>query len=183
MGADASPDITALLRAWKTDSKANEQLMALVFEELRSIARRQLRGERSNHTLQPTAVVHEAYLKLVGQHLEWKSRSHFFGVAAQLMRRILVDHARARNAEKREAPQWLVEPVAEGPNVDVVALDTALEQLAELDATQAKVVELKYFGGLTNEEAAEALDVSPATVKRAWQAARAFLFRKLEGAP
>jgi RNA polymerase sigma factor (TIGR02999 family) len=180
---EPSTDITALLRAWKTDSNANERLMALVFEELRRIAHRQLRGERSDHTLQPTAVVHEAYLKLMGQHLEWKNRSHFFGVAAQLMRRILVDHARARNAEKREAPPWVLEPSAETPTVDVVALDVALERLTELDPVQAKVVELKYFGGLTNDEAAEALDVSPATIKRAWHAARAFLFQQLEGAP
>lgn len=175
-----SGQITALLAKWRSGSaEAGEALLPLVFEDLRRIAQRQFRGERPNHTLQPTAVVNEAFLKLIGQQVDWKDRSHFFAIAAQAMRRILVDHARRRRAQKRDAPELLVEPSTDAPNVDVIALDDALGKLGELDAGQARIVELKYFAGLTNEEVAEALGVSPATVKRSWQSARAFLFRAL----
>ncbi len=181
---DRSADITQLLSHWRTSSAdVSEQLMPLVFEDLRRIAQRQFRGERPDHTLQPTAVVHEAWLKLLDQHVDWKDRAHFFAIAAQAMRRILVDHARRKQAQKRAAPELLAEPSIDGPRVDLLALDVALEQLAALDPAQARVVELKYFAGLTNEEAAEALHVSVATVKRSWQAARAYLFRALGSAP
>jgi RNA polymerase sigma factor (TIGR02999 family) len=181
--SDSSAEITALLARWRGgEPDVGEQLLPLVFDDLRRIAQRQFRGERDGHTLQPTAVVNEAYLKLVGQQVDWKDRSHFFAIAAQAMRRILVDHARRRQAQKRDAPELLIEPATDAPSVDLVALDAALETLSALDPSQAKLVELKYFAGLTNEEAAEAMGVSLATVKRAWQAARAFLFRALSGA-
>lgn len=178
--ADQPHDITQLLSAWRSDPKAGAELMPLVYEELRRIAERTFRGERPNHTLQPTAVVNEAFMKLTNQRLEWKDRNHFFGIAAQMMRRILVDHARSRRAQKREQPvDYLLGAVTEGPNVDLIALDDALQKLGELDADQARIVELKYFAGLTNEEVADVMSSSPATVKRAWQSARAFLFREL----
>jgi RNA polymerase sigma factor (TIGR02999 family) len=172
-------DITGLLAKWRADPKASEALMPLVFEELRRIAERSFRGERPGHTLQPTAVVNEAFMRLTNQRVDWKDRSHFFGIAAQLMRRILVDHARARRAQKREAPEFLLEPTTDAPNVDLIALDDALGKLGALDEEQARIVELKYFAGLTNEEVAEVMGSSPATVKRAWSSARAFLFREL----
>lgn len=178
--SDPSKDITALLARWRAGSpEAQDALLPLVFEDLRRIARRQFRGEREGHTLQPTAVVNEAWLKLLDQQVDWKDRSHFFAIAAQAMRRILVDHARRRRAQKRDAPEYLVEPSTDAPNVDVLALDAALEELARLDATQVRLIELKYFAGLTNEEVAEAMGSSVATVKRSWQAARAFLYRSL----
>jgi len=177
--ADEAGEITALLAQWRS-GKVHDQLFALVFGQLRRIAANQFKGEREGHTLQPTAVVNEAWLKLVAQQVDFQDRAHFFALAAQAMRRILVDHARQKRAQKREAPTWLEEPSTGGPQVDVIALDVALEKLAALDRAQARVVELKYFGGLTNEEAAEALGTSVATVKRAWQGARAFLFRELD---
>ena len=175
-------DITTLLGRWRQgNAEAADALLPLVFSELHLIAERQFRGERAGHTLQPTAVLNEAWLKLIEQQVDWKDRAHFFGIAAQAMRRILVDHARKRQAAKREAPILLEEPSVEGATVDLVALDTALTALTALDASQARIVELKYFGGLTNEEVADVLGVSLATVKRGWQAARAFLFRALPG--
>lgn len=171
-------EITALLAQWQS-GQAHDKLFGLVFGQLRRIAANQFKGEREGHTLQPTAVVNEAWLKLVAQKVSFQDRAHFFAIAAQAMRRILVDHARQKRAQKREAPAWLEEPSSGGPNVDVIALDVSLEKLSALDQTQARVVELKYFAGLTNEEAAEAMGTSVATVKRAWQAARAFLFREL----
>jgi RNA polymerase sigma factor (TIGR02999 family) len=176
MSEDAT-DVTALLKQWKAGGSSEE--LFRVFEHLRRIAAAQFRGERGDHTLQPTALVNEAWLKLMGQRVDFNDRAHFFAIASQAMRRILVDHARQKRAAKRAAPELHEEPVFDGVDVDVLALDAALEKLAALDASQARVVELKYFGGLTNEEVAEATGASVATVKRAWQTARAFLFREL----
>lgn len=181
-------DLTGLLQAWSGgDAAAEGQLVPLVYEELRRQAARQLRRERADHTLRPTALVHEAYLRLLGQErAQWHNRAQFYAVAAHVMRRVLVDHARQRAAHKR-AGSWcrvsLVEDLAATPaiDVDVLALDRALEELARLDPQRARVVELRFFGGLTLDEAAEALGVSPATVTRAWRMARAWLFRRLSG--
>jgi RNA polymerase sigma factor (TIGR02999 family) len=146
-----------------------------------------MRQERPDHTLQPTALVNEAYLKLVDQtRVTWKNRAHFIGVAAQLMRRILVDHARERAAKKRGGPDLKLTlatdlAASEEKSIDLVALDMALEKLAALEPRQARAVELRFFGGLTSEETAEALNVSHATIKRDWIAAKAFLFRELKG--
>jgi RNA polymerase sigma factor (TIGR02999 family) len=179
-----SPEsVTALLQAWNAgDEEAGRRLIPLVYGELRRRAGGYFRRERPGHTLQPTALVHEAYLRLVGLQGHWRSRSQFFGVASNVMRRILVDHARRRRAAKRDAVRVVfdeaVQPAAE-PELDVVRLDEALLELAALDARQARVVELRYFGGLTLEEAAEVLGVSAATVKRDWTLARAWLFDRL----
>jgi len=187
---DLAEDITDLLLAWSEgDRKAFDRLVPLVYAELRRQARVQLSRERGAHTLQPTALVHEAFLRLVDQRsARWQNRAQFFGVAAQLMRRILVDHARARDAAKRgggavrisldEAPE-----AAASPETDVLLLDEALERLASLDERQARVVELRYFGGLSVEEAAAVLDVSEITIKRDWAMAKAWLFRELTGGP
>jgi RNA polymerase sigma factor (TIGR02999 family) len=178
--------VTELLHAWGAgDERALDRLVPAVYAELRRQAERQLRRESAGHTLQPTALVHEAYLRLVDQReAKWEGRSQFFGVAAQLMRRILVDHARGRGAAKRgggAARVTLAEGSAEAAEgeVDVLALDEALTRLATLDARQARVVELRYFAGLGVEEVAQVLDVSPATVKREWTMARAWLRREL----
>lgn len=185
--APAAPlagDITRLLARWRQgEAAAAAALGPLVFDELHRIAERQFRGEPAGHTLQPTAVLSEAWLKLLEQRVDWRDRDHFFALAAQAMRRILVDHARRRRAAKRELPAVLEEPAGGGEVVDLLALDAALTGLAALDAAQAQVVELKYFAGLTNEEAAQVLGVSLATVKRAWLAARAYLHRSLSDGP
>ena len=182
-------DVTRLLAAWSHgDAKALEDLIPLVYDELHRLAERHLARERSGHTLQPTAVVHEAYLKLVEQkRVSWKNRGHFFAVAAQAMRRLLVDHARRHQAAKRGGAVTLVAleaaDAAVGPReADVIALDRALEKLAALDATQAKVVELRYFGGLTLDETADVLGSSPSTVGRAFRLAKAWLYRELSAA-
>ena len=177
--------VTALLKDWSGgDPTALERLMPLVYGELRKLAASYLRAERSGHTLQPTALVHEAYLRLVDQRsVNWQNRAHFFGIAAQMMRRILVDHARRRQAAKRDAAAYRLptlsgaESVARDP--ELLALDEALTGLAALDAEQARIVELRFFGGLTVEETAEVTGVSPATVKREWQTARAWLAREI----
>jgi len=181
--------ITALLLDWSHgDAEALEKLVPLVYGELKRLAERSLRRERSGHTLQPTAVVHEAFLKLVDQQrVEWKSRAHFFAIASQAMRRLLVDHARARRAEKRGGYATRVvldEATRATPPVDLdlLALDDALDRLSSLDAGQARVVELRFFGGLTVEETAEVVGASAATVKRDWRSAKAWLFRELKGA-
>jgi RNA polymerase sigma-70 factor, ECF subfamily len=181
------PQVTQLLRAWRSgDNRAGEQLLPVVYAELHRRAAAAMRREVDGHTLQPTALVHEAYMKLVGQkHADWQNRSQFYGVAAQLMRRILIDHAREHLAAKRGGG---ARPVTlsgvDVPNdsdeaVDVLALHEALERLSALDERQGKVVELRYFGGLSVEETAEALEISPATVKREWATARAWLKREL----
>jgi RNA polymerase sigma factor (TIGR02999 family) len=183
-----SPEVTRLLIDWSNGRReARERLLPIVYEELRRMAQRQMRQERTGHTLQATALVHEAYLKLVDQRrVSWRNRAHFFGVAAKMMRRILVDHARSHATEKRggdwerlsldEAPLIAVDAV-----VDLVGLDGALDRLAVLDEQQAKVVELRYFGGLTIDETAEVLHISPATVSREWTVAKAWLFGELTG--
>jgi RNA polymerase sigma factor (TIGR02999 family) len=161
--------------------------MPLVYDELRRLAASYLRAERPDHTLQPTALVHEAYLRLVDQTTDWRNRAHFFGIAAQMMRRILVDHARRRQASKRD-PERLrvtagVAEVAASRNdaPDLLALDSALDALEHLDPRQAKIVELRFFAGLSVEETAEVANVSTATVKREWRTARAWLRREIEG--
>ena len=183
----AEPEITNLLVAWgKGDAGAEAKLLPAIYEELHRQASRAMRRENVGHTLQATALVHEAYMRLVDQdRVEWKNRAHFFGIAAQLMRRILVDHARGHLAEKRGGGVIHV-TLSDAPNatdradeLDVLALNDALERLAALDPQQARVVELRYFGGMNIEETAEALDISPATVKREWAMARAWLRREL----
>lgn len=186
--SDSDPhDVTRLLKAWSSgDRQALDDLMPVVYAEVRKLARSYLRRERSDHTLQATALVNEAYMRLVDQReVHWQNRAHFFGIAAQMMRRILVDHARMRKREKRgsgEDPVLLDEAleVASDRNLDVVALDDALTALADLDSRQAKIVELRFFGGLSIEETAEVTQLSPATVKREWAGARAWLRRELE---
>jgi len=185
----AHPDVTQLLLGWSTgDPSAGEELMSAVYDELHRQAARAMRRENPEHTLQATALVSEAYLRLIDQRrVQWRNRAHFFGVAAQLMRRILVDHARGRHAAKRGGgvAQLTLGHGDAAPNasdeqgVDVLVLNEALERLAAIDPDQARVVELRYFGGLTIEDTAEALGVSAATVKREWAVARAWLRREL----
>jgi RNA polymerase sigma-70 factor, ECF subfamily len=183
-------DVTALLLAWRSgDAQAGERLLPMVYEELHRQAARAMRREDEAHTLQATALVHEAYLRLVDQRrVEWKNRAHFFGVAAQAMRRVLVDHARGRLAEKRGGAMQRVtlgdagSETSTDAGLEVLALHDALERLAALDPEQARLVELRYFGGLGIDETAEALGVSSATVKREWAVARAWLRREPEGA-
>jgi RNA polymerase sigma factor (TIGR02999 family) len=184
-----SPDgITQLLIRWKSgDQAALEKLMPLVYEELRRLAGNYLRRERQDHTLQPTALVNEAYLRLVDQrNANWQNRAQFYGIAAQLMRRILVDHARVKHAEKRGGSRQerlslsSAQELSAKPNLDVLALHEALEELASLDPQQARIVELKFFGGLSIEQTAEVLGVGHATVERDWKMARAWLRRKLD---
>jgi RNA polymerase sigma factor (TIGR02999 family) len=180
---DSPESVTALLQAWNEgDEEAGRHLMPLVYGELRRRAASFLRRERREHTLQPTALVHEAYLRLVGRHEPWRNRSQFFGVASNLMRQVLVDHARRRRAAKREVVKVALDeavlPAAER-EVDLIRLDDALVGLSALDPRQGRLVELRYFGGLTLDEAAEVLDVSVATLKRDWVVARAWLFDRL----
>lgn len=186
----SSHDVTRLLHAMQNgDSAASEQLIGLVYGELHDLAAHYMRNEREGHTLQPTALVSEVYLRLVDQRgATWQGRSHFYGVAAQAMRRILVDHARKRNAAKREGghrvtleDDALSDTGGEARSLDVIALDDALTKLATVDARYASVVELRFFAGLEVEQVAEALGISPATVKRDWTFAKAFLQRELDG--
>jgi RNA polymerase sigma factor (TIGR02999 family) len=189
----ASPrDVTQLLVAWGNgNASAGEELLAAVYTELHAQAARAMRREAVDHTLQPTALVHEAYLRLIDQtRVQWKNRAQFFGVAAQLMRRILVDHARGRDAAKRGGGIAAItledaDAAAEQSSadaVDVLALHDAIDRLGALDPQQARVVELRYFGGMSIEETAEVLGISSATVKREWAVARAWLKRELDGA-
>ncbi|MGE0556216.1 MAG: sigma-70 family RNA polymerase sigma factor [Gemmatimonadales bacterium] len=184
----APHDVTTLLRAWRGgDEHALDRMVPLVYDELRVIATRLMRGERADHTLQATALVHEAYARLVDAQVDWRDRSHFFAIAARQMRRILVDHAKARGRVKRgggERPLTLDEAIAVSgdANDNLVELDEALERLATIDERKAKVVELHYFGGLTYDEAAEVLGISPATVDRDLRFAKAWLYREL-GSP
>ena len=181
-----NPDITRLLVAWGNgDGRAFDDLAPVIYDELRRLARSYLRRERPDHTLQSTALVHEAYIRMIDQReVNWRNRSHFYGVAAQMIRRILVDHARARHAQKRgeHSPKLSLDDalgVQAGRDLDLVALDDALNALAQIDARQSRIVELRFFAGLSNEEVAEAMHISPATVKRDWTAARAWLKREL----
>lgn len=184
----ANPDITQLLVQWKHgDEDALARLVPLVYQELRGLARSYLRRERRDHTLQPTALVHELFIRLASQGVtDWQDRSHFFGIAARAMRQILVAHARGHRALKRGGKREEVE-LGELPelsiraDVDLTALDIALSDLAERDALQAKIVELRFFCGYTIDETAELLACSPATVSREWQIARIWLYREMQG--
>ena len=184
----SSEGITQLLVDWSQGSQqALDRLMPLVYDELRRQARNYLRHERQGHTLEPTALVNEAYLKLIDQrHAKWQNRAQFFAVAAQLMRRILVDHARQRQAAKRggSAQQRLsitsAGKFAKQPEIDLLNLHEALEELTEMDPQQGRIVELRFFGGLSIDETAEVMSVGHATVEQDWKMARAWLRRKLE---
>lgn len=182
-------DVTERLVAWsRGDRAALDSLMPVVYAELSRLARAYLSRERREHTLQTTGLVHEAYVKLVDQkRVQWQNRAHFFGVAAQLMRRILIDHARARSAQKRgraavtvsldEAPE-----IASDHDEGLVELDEALQRLGELDPRQARIVELRYFGGLSVEDVGLVMELSPTTVKREWSMAKAWLYKELRPA-
>ena len=180
--------ITQLLIDWgQGDQAALDKLMPLVHSELKRLASNYLRRERAGHTLQPTALVNEAYLKLVGQkNAKWQNRAQFFGISAQLMRRILVDHARRHQAEKRGGSEQerlsitSAEKIANQPKVDLLALNEALDELGRMDPQQSRIVELKFFAGLSIEETAEVLGISHATVERDWKLARAWLRRQLD---
>ena len=182
----SSPNITKLLVDWRNgDSEALDRLMPLVYEELRRMANNYLRNERKGHTLQTAALVNEAYLRLVDhENIAWQNRAHFFGVAAQAMRRILVDHARSRNYQKRGGGAQQVSldeamTLAGDRAAELIALDDALRELAKMDERKSRVVELRYFGGLSLEETAEALGVSIPTVTRDWNTAKAWLMREM----
>ncbi|PYQ62432.1 MAG: RNA polymerase subunit sigma-70 [Acidobacteria bacterium] len=179
-------DVTGLLLSWRQgDAGALDRLVPLVYDELRRVARRHLRRERPGHSLQATALVHEVYLRLVDvDRMTLKSRTHFFAVAARLMRQILVDHARRKRAGKRGGGVTMmsldeVSPAAQTSNVDVLALDQALDALSSFDPQQCRVVELRFFAGLNIDEAAEALGISTATVEREWAMAKAWLYQRL----
>lgn len=179
-------EVTQLLRVWRGGNRdALDALLPLVYKELRRLAHFQLRNERPNHTLQSAALVHEAYLRLVGMSpLQWESRTHFFAIAAQLMRQILVDYARRHGAAKRGAsvPKLSLEDATIMPRrtaVDVVALDDALIGLAKIDVRQSRVVELRFFAGLSLEQISDVMEIAPATVQRDWTAARAWLHREM----
>ena len=174
-----------LIKLTRGDHAAVDALLPLIYDELRSLAANYLRRERPDHTLQPTALVHEAYLRMVDQtRVNWQNRAHFFGVAAQMMRRILVDHARAHSAEKRGAD---FQKLSLDENIDkavergaeLIALDEALHEFAEIDKQKSRIIELRYFGGLSVEETAEVLGVSPDTVKRHWRMAKAWLYGRM----
>lgn len=185
-GSTSAQRVTELLLQWRQgDSNAREELIPLIYGELRRVARHYLRGERPGHTLQSGALVHEAYLRLVGDKSpQWETRAHFFGFAAQVMRRILVDHARSRAAAKRGGVQRLTlhtdMALSETREPELLVLDNALNRLADLDPTQSRLIELRFFGGLSIAETAAVLNVSPATVKREWATARAWLKREMK---
>lgn len=179
--------ITKILAELRTNERASvDELLPIVYNELRRLAGGHLSGERSNHTLQPTALVHEAYMRLIDQkEVEWQDRAHFFGIASRLMRQILIEHARGRNRKKRGGENRTqieldaVVSLSSQRELDLLAVDEALTRLEELDERQAKIVEMKFFGGMTIEEIAEALSVSPATIKREWTSAKLLLANML----
>jgi RNA polymerase sigma factor (TIGR02999 family) len=183
---DQAGEITQLLRLG--DKASLEKLLPLVYDELRSLAAMLFRGEyRENHTLQPTALVHEAYIRLVGDSkgVAWDSRAHFFGIAARSMRQILVNHAIAHNADKRGGGQTLLElneavSFFQTQDIEILSLHGAMERLEKLDKRQAEIVELRFFGGLTIDETAAVMNISPSTVKREWEMARSWLYRELK---
>jgi len=183
--ASASTDATQLLRAWREgDKSALERLMPIVYQDLRRRARGYLLAERADHTLQATALVNEVYIRMVDyRRMQWQDRAHFFAVSAQLMRRILVEHARRRNLKRGGGMRHV--SLEQAPEVgcartrEVIALDEALNELARMDPRKARVVELRYFGGLSVEETAEALSISAVTVRRDWTSAKAWLYREL----
>jgi RNA polymerase sigma factor (TIGR02999 family) len=180
-------DVSTLLRAWSGgDQNALEKLTPIVYEELHRLARRYMRRERPGHSLQTTALVNEAYTRLVDyKRMQWQNRAHFFAVSAQLMRRILVDHARRHNLKRGGGVQHVSlneAAVVGGEDLDLIALDDAMNSLAQLDPRKVQVVEMRFFGGLSVEETAEVLKISTVTVKRDWRAAKTWLFRELTGA-
>jgi len=182
----SSGSVTKLLHGWRNgDREALDALLPVVYDELRHVARHQLQNERPDHTLQSAVLVHEAYLRMLGQEApEWQNRAHFFAVSAQLMRQILVDYARRHRADKRGGGAWKlsladVEDLPQPGDVDLIALDDALKMLAQTDPRQCRVVELRFFAGLSLEETSHVLEVAPATVQRDWTAARAWLFREI----
>lgn len=186
MTTPPSKDVTQMLVDWsKGSQEALAQLMPLVYNDLRHLAVHYLQRERPDHTLQPTALVHEAYLRLIDQRsVNWQNRAHFYGVAAQMMRRVLVDYARAHRTEKRggAAPKLSLDDaigLSDKKEADLVALDEALTRLAALEPQQSRIVELRFFGGLTVEEVAEVMGISPATIKREWSMAKAWLYREI----
>jgi len=187
MSESPPQDVTRLLIEWRRgDARALDRLMPLVYDELRRLAGRFMSGERRDHTLQPTALVHEVYGRLVNADVEWEDRIHFFAVAARTMRRILVEHARAQRAEKRGGRferDTLTDSqaVAQAPPEEILALDEALTRLAEIDERKSRAIELHYFGGMTYDETADALEISRATVHREMRLAKAWLLRELEG--
>lgn len=188
MSPDPALDVTQLLADWsRGDQSALERLMPLVYGELRRLAASYLRRERPNHTLQSTALVHEAFMRLMNQQdVHWQNRAHFYGIAAQMIRRILVDYARSQHAEKRGAGAIKLEldealAVPQQAGLDLVELNDALDRLAAFDPRQSRIVELRFFAGLSIEETAEVMHLSPASIKREWTAARAWLFRELHG--
>ncbi len=188
MGATDSQDaVTTLLERWNQgDLAARDALIPLVYDELRRVAKKNLASQRSDHTLQATALVHEVYLRLVDRKAgHWQGRTHFFALAANMMRQILVDHARKRNAAKRGGGTVTVlldegAGAEESVNLDLIGLDAAMKRLASLDARQSRLVELRFFGGLSIEEAARIVDISPATAKREWATARVWLHHAME---
>jgi RNA polymerase sigma factor (TIGR02999 family) len=191
VGQNSTHTITKLLHGWEGgDRAALDALVPVVYKELRRLAHCELRKERPGHTLQSAALVHEAYFRLVGRELpQWEGRTHFFAIAAQLMRQILVDYARRRRASKRGSGAYMLElddalSVAQGKDdVDLVAIDDALNTLAEVDPRQSRVVELRFFAGLSLEETSEAMGIATATVQRDWTAARAWLHREISRRP
>jgi len=186
-GRPVMDEVSTLLRAWSDgDQSALEKLTPIVYNELHGLARRYMKGERSGHSLQTTALVNEAYIRLVDyKRMQWQDRAHFFAVSAQVMRRILVDHARRRNLKRgADVPHVSLEAAAvmgDDQDVDLVALDDAMNTLARIDPRKVQVVEMRFFGGLNVEETAEVLKVSTVTVKRDWRAARVWLYRELTG--
>lgn len=189
MNSAIPPDVTQLLTAWTNgDQAARDQLMSVVYEELHRLARRHMRKESPGHTLQTSALVNEAFLRLVGQrNVHWQNRAHFFGIASQMMRRILVDHARTRSSVKRAGGERALSLddgliVSEERSAEVVAVHEALEQLAKFDARKSQIVELRFFGGLSIDETAEVLGVSPGTVMADWTVAKAWLRREISPA-
>jgi len=185
---ETSPDVTALLsELTKGNPEAGSKLIPLVYDQLRRLADGYMRRERTGHTLQTTALVHEAYLKLLGQRsVDWQNRAHFFGIAAQVMRRVLIDHARSHVRDKRGGGRGAIpldEALVFSPerSSEFLELNEALERLTQLDARQAQIVEMRFFGGLTVEETAEVLGISPKTVKRDWTVAKAWLHGELKG--
>ena len=188
MATPSSQEITQLLIAWSDgDQAALEKLTPLVYAELRRLAKGYMFGERPGHTMQTTALINEAYLRLIDwENVRWQSRAHFFGVAAQVMRRILVDFARSRHSARRGGGAQQISldvaiTIHEDRSAELIALDDALKSLAKIDPRKSQVVELKFFGGLSAEETAEALKVSKRTVEREWSLARAWLYRELQG--
>ena len=192
MTSGPAPDVTRLLLSWSQGNQAAlDELMPLVYDELRRLAPAYLRRERSNHTLQSTALVHEAFMRLVNQQeVDWRNRAHFFAIAAQMIRRILVDYARAQHTEKRgsgsvklELDEAMAAPLESGFDLDLLALNDALDQLLHLDARQSRIVELRFFAGLSIEETAVVMKLSPTSIKREWNTARAWLFREMTRHP